>query len=136
MGGQAVVVAGGRLFDLGELIPGDGGEVVVFVVIADVEGYDVEDAIVAEGLLLLIVCEVVFLYPTGAQRVEADGEEEAQEKGDDGFGAEGDPDTGDEGGFRGPVEGDPFVEGFDLAQAGDAEDLEKRIEQQPDHLAD
>jgi hypothetical protein len=78
----------------------------------------------------------MFLYPTGAQGMEAYGEKEAQQQVYDGFRAEGYPDGGDKSYFRGPVQGHPFIKGLYLAQPGDTEDLEYGIEQQPDHFTD
>ena len=108
----------------------------MFVMVADVEGYDIEDAVVAEGLLLFVVGQVVFLYPPCAQRVKANGEEEAQQQVGYGLRAKKVPDGGDEDYFGSEVEGDPFIEGLDFAESLDAEDLEQGVEQQPDDLAD
>ena len=73
---EAVVVGGGRFFYLGKLVPGYGREVVVLVVIANVEGYGIQHAVIAKGLLLFVVREIMLLDPAGAKRMEADGEEE------------------------------------------------------------
>ena len=133
---EVIVVAGGALTDLGQFIPGDRREIVMFVVVADVESHDIEDTIIAEGLLLFVMGQVVFLYPAGTEGVKADGEEEAQQQVTDSLGAEEIPDSGNKDGFRREVEGHPFIEGLDLAEPLDAEDLEQGIEQQPDDLAD
>lgn len=133
---EVVVVAGGALTDLGQFIPRNGREIVVFVMIADIESYDIKHAVVAEGLLLFVMGQVVFLYPAGAEGVKADGEEETQQQVTDGLRAEEIPDSGNEDGFGREVEGHPFIEGLDLAESLDAEDLEQGIEQQPDDLAD
>ena len=133
---EVIVVARCALTDLGQFIPGNGREIVVFVMVADVEGYDIEDAVVAEGFLLFVVGQVVFLYPPGAERMKTDGEEEAQQQVTDGLRAEEIPDSGNEDGFCREVEGYPFIEGLDFAEPLDAEDLEQGIKQEPDELAD
>jgi len=109
---------------------------VVFVVLSYVEGDDVLYAIVAESFLFFVMGEVVLLDPTGAEWVLTYREEEACKQVYDGFGTEGIPHTGRKSDFRQPVERYPFVEGFDLFQAGDAEDLEDRVEEQPEHFTD
>jgi len=68
--------------------------------------------------------------------MEADGEEEAEQEVGDGLGSHEIPNGGDEYRFGDPIEGNPFIEGFDLAQAGDTEYLEEWVEQEPDDLAD
>src|ERR1700760_3569427 len=108
----------------------------VFVVIPYVKGNDVEHAIITEGFLFFIMGEVVFLYPSCAKRVKADGEKEAGQQVYDGFRTEGHPDTGCKTDLSQPVQCYPFIKGLDLAETGDAEDLEYRIEKQPDDLAD
>jgi len=108
----------------------------VFVVVAYVEGDDVQYAIVAECFLFFVMGEVVLLDPTGAQGVQAYGEEEAGKEIYDGFRTEGIPHTGCKSDLRQPVERNPFVERLDLFQAGDAENLEDRVEKQPDHFTD
>src|SRR6185437_1600102 len=124
------------LLDKGQPVPGDRREIVVFVVISDVERDGIQYAVVAEGLLLIVMSEVMLLHPTGAQGVKPNRKKEAEQQVCDGFRTKSDPDAGDEGSFRHPVERHPFVEWLDLAYAGDAEYLEKRIEQQPDDLSD
>ncbi len=52
---ERIVIFRGGLADSGKLIPGNGREIVVFVVMADVEGDHVQHAIVAEGLLVFIM---------------------------------------------------------------------------------
>jgi len=133
---EIVIIAGGAAADLRQPVPWNGGKIVVFVVVADVEGYEVQNTVVAEGFLLFVVGQVVFLDPPGAEGVEADREEEAQQEVGDGFRAEEIPHGGDEYDLCAPVEGDPFIEGLDFAESLDAEDLEQRIKQQPDDLAD
>lgn len=133
---ERIVIIRGGLADLRQLVPGDGRKIVVFVMISYVEGDQVQDAIVAKGLLLFIVGKIMFLDPAGAQGMEADGEEEAEEEVNDRFGSEEIPDCGDEDGFGGKIQRYPFVEGFYLPEPGDAKDLEQRIEQQPDAFAD
>ena len=100
----------------------------MFVVVADVESHDIEDTIIAEGLLLFIVGEIMFLYPAGAEGVKADGKEEAQQQVSDGLRTKEIPHGGDEYDFGSPVEGHPFIEGFYLPKSLDAEDLEQGIE--------
>jgi hypothetical protein len=80
--------------------------------------------------------KVVFLYPTGAQGVETNGEEKAGQEVDDGFGTKGVPHAGSKGYFRQPVQRYPFVKGFDLTEAGNAENLEEGVEQQPGYFTD
>jgi hypothetical protein len=133
---ERIIVFRGGLTDRGQLIPGNGRKVVVFVMMTHVKGDQVEPAIVAMGLLMLIVGKIVFLYPAGAERVEADGEEEAGEQVNDRFRPGDIPDCGDKDGFEGPIQRYPSVKRFDLAKPGNAKDLEKRIEQQPDKFTD
>jgi len=135
MAHEAVIVTGGRLLDLGQLVPGNGREVMVFVVIAHIEGYGIQDAIIAKRLLDLVVGQIVLLDPAGAERVQADGEEEAKQQVNDCFGSEEIPHGGDENDLRDPVQRNPFIEGFDLAEARDAEDLPDGIEKQPDNFS-
>lgn len=101
----------------------------MFIVVADIEGYGVEYAIIAKGLLLFVVREVVLLYPAGAKRMEADGEEEAEQEVGEGLGTEEIPYGCNKYRFGDPIEGNPFIKGFDLAKAGNAEYLEERVEQ-------
>ena len=108
----------------------------MFIVVADIKGYCIEYAIVAKRLLLFVVGEVVFLYPAGAKGMEADREEETEQEIGDSLGTEEIPDGCDEDCFGGPIDGNPFVKGLDLPQAGDTEYLEEGIEQQPEDLAD
>ncbi len=126
--GEGVVKRGGGFFYAREFVPGDGGKIVVFVVVADVERDVVENAVVAVGFLLS-VCEKMFLYPAGAEGVEPNGEKETIEEVEGGFGAEEPGDGGDKGDLDGGVEDDPTVEGFYFFQAGEAEQLEEGIEE-------
>src|SRR5882672_10353016 len=108
----------------------------VFVVIAHVEGNDIQYAIVAKGFLLFVKGKIVLLDPAGAQGVKPYGEEEARKKIYNGFGAEGIPDAGCEGYFRQPVQRYPFIKGLDFLQAGNAKNLKNGIEQQPENFSD
>ena len=74
---EGIVIFRGGLADPGQLVPGNRREIVVFVVMAHIEGDHVQPAIVAVGLLVFIVGQVMFLDPAGAQRMEANREEEA-----------------------------------------------------------
>src|ERR1700754_3348146 len=132
---EAVIITRGCLLDLWQLVPGNGREVMVFVVIAHIEGYGIQDTIIAESLLDLVVSQIVFLDPAGSERVEADGEEEAKQEVNDRFGSEEIPHGGDKNDLCGPVQRNPFIEGFDLAKAGDPEDLPNGIEQQPNNFS-
>ena len=108
----------------------------VFVMVANVEGYSIEHAVIAEGFLLIVMREIMLLDPPGAQGVEADGEEEAGQEVDDGFGAEEIPDGGNEDGTGDPIKRNPFIKRLYLPETRDAEGLEKGVEQEPDDLAD
>jgi hypothetical protein len=108
----------------------------VFIVITHIEGDGIEYSIITEGLLLFIMGKIVFLYPPGSQGMEAYREEEAGQEIDEGLRAKKIPDAGREGDLSQPVQGNPFVEGLDLPEAGDAEYLEEGIEQQPNNFSD
>jgi len=64
---QAVIVPGGGLFDQGQFVPGYGREVMVFIVIAHVEGNDIQYAIIAKGFLFFVMGKVMFLDPAGGR---------------------------------------------------------------------
>src|SRR5579871_723361 len=78
----------------------------------------------------------MLLYPSGAQRVETDGEEKAEEEIDDRPGPEEIPDRGYKNNLCCPIDRYPFVKGLDLAEPRNAKDLEKWIEKQPKAFAD
>src|SRR5580700_7929138 len=74
---ERIVIFRGSLADPGQLVPGNGGKIVVFVMMANIEGEQVQPAIIAMRFLMFIVGQVVFLDPPGAQRMETDRKEEA-----------------------------------------------------------
>src|SRR4051794_38232210 len=78
MGGQIGIELGCDRADLGQTMPRNRGEVVVFVMISDIERQDIQLAVVAEGFLITRINEVVPLNPAGAQRMQADGKEKRQ----------------------------------------------------------
>ena len=133
---ERIIILRSSFADLRQLVPGNGRKIVVFVMMPHVKGDEVQHAIVAKGLLLFIVGKIMFLDPAGAEGMEANGKEKAEEEINDRFGSEEIPDCGDEDGFGRKIQRYPFVKRFDLAEPGDPKDLEKRIEQQPDTFAD
>ena len=96
---KCVVKTGSIFPDLWQTVPWYRREIMVFVVIAHVEGNDIQYAVVAKGFLFFVMGEIMFLDPPGAQWVKSYGEEEAGKKIYDGFGAEGIPHAGCEGYF-------------------------------------
>lgn len=125
--GQGVVEVGGDAVDLVQAGPGDGGEVVVLVVQADVVGEPVEGAVVGEGFgdwdvvvrVLLLggdgLVHVVLGDEVAGEGVQAPGEEGREEQVEDGLGG---GEVG-EGGVEGELDGD--VEEVDRGE-GDAVD--------------
>lgn len=88
------------------------------------------------GFLIPFFRKIMFLYPSRPQRMKADGEEKAEKEIDDCLRSEKIPDSGNEDGFGCPIDRYPFVKGFDLAEPGDAKDLEQGVEEQPHAFAD
>lgn len=109
--GKGIIKRGGGFLYAREFVPRNGGEIVVFVVVANIERYIVENAIVAVGFLLA-VCKKMFLHPAGAEGMQPNGEEKTVEKVEGGFGAEEPGDCGDKDDLDSGVEDDPSVEGF------------------------
>lgn len=115
--GQVGVELAGDGVELVEAGPGDGGEVVVLVVEADVVGEEVEGPVVRVGLGHGEAVgrvglgrghgrvDVVLGDEVARQRVQAAGEERRQDEVEQGFAAQGAQDDGVEGHLRGYVEG-------------------------------
>jgi len=94
---QGLVKFGGDCPDLGEEVPGDADEIVVLVVVPDVEGEGVNDAVI--GICFLEgVNRPVFCDPAGTEGVQqqTDGEERGEEEEEDGLQSEGDNEDVDE----------------------------------------
>lgn len=147
MAGQLVVELAGDGAKLGQAGPGDGGEVVVLVVQADVVGQKVEGTVVGKGLGDRDVVggvalgggdglvDVVLGDEVAGERVEGAGEEGGEEEVEDGVEAEG----GVEGVVEGELDGDVEVvdpgEG-DAVDEGRADGVEEDLEGAEEGLAE
>jgi len=102
---KGLVKLGGDCPDLGEEVPGDADEIVMLVVVPDVEGEGVNDAVV--GICFLEgVNRPVLRDPARTEGVQqqADGEEGGEEEEEDGLQSEGEEEDVDEQPVREEVE--------------------------------
>src|SRR5262245_31621162 len=121
------------LADARQPVPGNRRKVVMLVVVAHVERNLVQLAVVAIGLLAREE-DVVFLDPSGSQRVEADAEEQRGEQVEKSTGPDPYPHRHVEGDLRDEIQHDPSVDGLDLAQSRGSQGLKYGKQDEPDRL--
>ncbi len=119
-------------------MPGHGREIVVLVVVPDVEGQPVHAAVVAEGLLRVLVFghHVMPLDPAGTEGMKAGGEEHRGEEIEQGGPPEGHHDQHVRPEDDDPVEENPAVESLDLFDSHRVNRRKDREQREPERLPD